>query len=219
MIKYFSPKQSQYEEYDHCAQNIMRYKDPKTQVKVSGSNGIAKIIIGLLLALFSLPLMFCYIIGAELLYELHLMDGGISDGVVLLFVIGFLAGVILFFVGIGNNKKLKEAKRREKDSLLTRNHRRFEEVTATLMIHYKNYGTCLTGPSYTNPKVLMLIRDSIECGRADTIKEAINLLHADANISAIELKASMAKNLLTPSQARNGDNVFFFPAFVFLKKH
>lgn len=57
--------------------------------------------------------------------------------------------------------------------------RRYEELSEYLYKHYINYGECLIGPEYTNPSNLRVILQTIQSGRADNTKDAINVLVED----------------------------------------
>ena len=57
---------------------------------------------------------------------------------------------------------------------------RYDELSSELFDYYRGYGTCLIGPEYTNPSNLITILNTIKSGRADTTKDAINILVEDA---------------------------------------
>lgn len=61
---------------------------------------------------------------------------------------------------------------------------------------------CLIGAEYTNPKVITQLANIFRAGRADTIKEAINVLLDDAHKSNVELQAQLSAQ--AARQAANG---------------
>ncbi len=59
----------------------------------------------------------------------------------------------------------------------------YARLSQELYDHYVNYPDCPVGPEYANPEILEIILGVLQSGRADTIKEAINLLIDDAERS------------------------------------
>ncbi len=53
---------------------------------------------------------------------------------------------------------------------------RQQELAGQMMDAYDQYPNCPVGPEYCFPAILDLLMDILQSGRADTIKEAINLL-------------------------------------------
>lgn len=95
--------------------------------------------------------------------------------------------------------------------------RRFEEVGAELTEHYQNYGVCSVGAEYTNPANLQVIHNTIQSGRADTIKEAINLLIDDAYRNNMQqFAAQTARNTAAAAKGTKAAAVFAAANF-FLK--
>lgn len=70
-----------------------------------------------------------------------------------------------------------------------------QAITATeLMDHYNAYGYCPVGIEYTEPSILYTINDVIRKGRADTPKEAVNILLDDMHKEKMEQEAARAAN-------------------------
>ena len=65
-------------------------------------------------------------------------------------------------------------------------YKRFNQLTNELLRYYQGYGPCLVSAEYTNPNNLVAIRDTISSGRADNIKEALNVLIDDAHRNNME---------------------------------
>lgn len=59
----------------------------------------------------------------------------------------------------------------------------YARLSQELYEYYMAFPNCPVGPEYANPEILELILGVLLSGRADTIKESINLLIADANQS------------------------------------
>ena len=181
MIKYFSKKQSLYDEYDHCCERIAYYSDPKTRIPIVGSTGKGRIIAGsIIMGIFAF---------FTLIALLFVDRDGNGLGWVLLW--GAIMGVGIFLLASGVKTKNENSwySVNEKETRLANNKKKFEEVTKEIAEYHtkyqKEYGHCPIGPSYTNPKILIQLRELINSGRADSIKEAVNLMHQDAHISAM----------------------------------
>lgn len=56
----------------------------------------------------------------------------------------------------------------------------YARLSQELYDHYVNYPNCPVGPEYANPEILEIILGVLQSGRADTIKESINLLINDS---------------------------------------
>lgn len=67
-------------------------------------------------------------------------------------------------------------------------------VATELMDYYTAYGYCPVGIEYTEPSILYTINDVIRKGRADTPKEAINILLDDMHKEKMEEEAKRAAN-------------------------
>ena len=52
---------------------------------------------------------------------------------------------------------------------------RCKQIASELKEYYQGYGPCVVGSEYSAPKILVELKSIIESGRADTIKEAINI--------------------------------------------
>lgn len=62
----------------------------------------------------------------------------------------------------------------------------WQQLSDDLCAHYAAYPNCPVGPEYSNPQILRALRNTLQSGRADTIKECLNLMIADANQRAME---------------------------------
>ena len=54
--------------------------------------------------------------------------------------------------------------------------KRYASLSKELFDHYISYPNCPVGPEYINPQILSLLHSVLLSGRADTVKESINLV-------------------------------------------
>ena len=94
---------------------------------------------------------------------------------------------------------------------------RYDELTAQLYQHYLNYGNCMVSAEYTNPSNLQAILNTIQSGRADTIKEALNILIEDAHRMNMETLATQTA-VATAAAARGAKTAAVFSAANFFLK-
>ena len=150
MISYFSLKSDLYDEYDWLSMRLDRRHLKKR---------IGLLVWGIILSVVGL---------------LFIMIGMAAEvsGITLFGVIFFL-GACLMIVGF----VVSTSKRNSNYATALS---RFDEVSDELYSHYLNYGACLVSAEFTNPSNLSAIMNAIQSGRADTIKEAVNMLVEDA---------------------------------------
>lgn len=154
MIRYFSQKSEQYREYDRLAYRMIpKNRNAPTSFLIWGL--VCAVIGSILFSVFS---------GTDV-YNYYAMYALIP----LLFACCF--GLIVTYIILSIIRKKEYEK----------NKARFEELSNELYQHYQKYGYCLVSAEYTNPENLKAIMQTIESGRADTIKEAINILVEDAH--------------------------------------
>ncbi len=170
MIEYFSPMQPQYDEYDQCSEII----DNCTR-KLK----IAPVVIGIILCAWGyLP-----IIAVLSVFGISgIARFGLEEHLVFCLpaLLGTLVIVLRIIEVINRKKKLNQSI--ERQILLAK------ELTD----YYNNYGElCLVGAEFSNPRILELIGNTLRQGRADTIKEAINVLLDDAHKTRMELQAEL----------------------------
>ena len=110
----------------------------------------------------------------------------------LMTIIGFnvggpalFVGIVLLILGIcliaSRSNKVSNAQKAVKDSV-----KRMEQIAQELAVHYNNYGYCQVGLEYTFPRTIEQIYEVIRQGRADTIKEAMNLIIYDEHNAEME---------------------------------
>lgn len=92
----------------------------------------------------------------------------------------------------------------------------YVRISGELMDYYNAYPNCPVGAEYSNPEILESILGVLKSGRADTIKESINLLISDAERA--EMQATMqAIESYTASASASASTAAFFAAANFFK--
>lgn len=150
MIGYFSKKSAQYTEYDNvCARIDHLARGKKSALLVWG------IIVASLGVLSAFASFASREYGALFIFFLIYIFPGAA------MICGHVFSVRAY------NKNVATA------------NRRYDELTNELFNYYKAYGYCPVGAEYTNPSNLVAILNVIQSGRADTTKDAINVLVED----------------------------------------
>lgn len=90
----------------------------------------------------------------------------------------FLPGALMIFGGI----LMKINNRRKYEKYLEL----YDKLANALVEHYLDYPDCPIGPEYSNPLVLNHLMSILQSGRADTIKESINIMVNDARLDDID---------------------------------
>ena len=71
----------------------------------------------------------------------------------------------------------------------------YARLSQELYAYYMAYPNCPVGPEFSNPDILEAIISVIQSGRADTVKESINLLLNDAEMEEMNAyPASIEEN-------------------------
>ncbi len=203
MIQYFDKKQKLYDEYDECCEKIVHYSDPKTRVVTSGGTGKGMTITGIVF----------FFIGC--VFSGLFSSCGYKSTIFQFWVLVLLFGLVLILIGSLRKSHYWRNEEKKKASILSKSKNRFASLENELSQYYKAYGDCSTASSYTNPKILKYLRKLVELGRADNIKEAINLMHQESHNSEMEFQAIMAARTAS-GMARDTDTVTFYTAADFL---
>ena len=150
--EHFNQKRETFKEYDRIGQRVNYYaRGAKSALIVWGG-----IIAG---------------------FNLILLTGFASSeppaSVVFMFLLGMLIGGVMIFGGI-----MMKVKNKKNRALVESEYIRLSQE---LNDHYNAYPMCPVGAEYANPEILELIMNVLNSGRADTIKEAINVLIAEVN--------------------------------------
>lgn len=210
MINYFYQKSSQYNEYDLVNERLYKLS------RYSPAHLIVWGCILLTLSMYGIIFMIVLLATWEA-KNLDVFSYSYEDiiyGVV--FSATIIPGIILVFSYI---KRFKKHNREMAHYL-----KRYDELSKELYIHYISYKNCPIGPEYTNPSNLRVIYQTIVSGRADTTKEALNVLVEDAHRKKMEdlaettaqyAQAAAQASARAASSARTG--AFFAAANFFLK--
>ena len=208
MIDYFARKQREYNEYDECREAVVYWSNPNAAVKsvsmASYGFGVTLLILGLIfLVPGAISLLADFTFGHFKFSSVSLIIAGAG-----------LLGVIFGPILIGHFNSRSAAERAKMSAYY---NERFITLANDLTQHYNNYGYCAVGAEYTNPKILIRIAKLIRDGRAETIKEAINILHMEAHNSYMELQAQLTANA-SAKAADSASTAAFFSAASFLLK-
>lgn len=192
MIPYFSQKQDTYDEYDKtCAQLKPVFS---TLITITLTLGIVSLAIG------SLTLLISYsCVGNEQLFGSR-----------------FFPAIIFILIGLGSIAMCIVFKKLQ-NNYYQKTIRRINELSSELYQHYKGYGYCTVSAEYTNPSILRIILKTIESGRADTIKEAINILLENAHRNQMEEYARRTAISAAYAASSASTAAFFSGASFFLK--
>lgn len=129
------------------------------------------------------------------------------------FVSGNIAGSIGVFLSVVKARYMRRLRREIIECDTAR-----ASLATELTKHYANYGYCIIGPEYTNPKILDKIIGNLRYGRANTLNDAIKILYHD-----IHKREFRAKQLLI-EEIKNNDShgaktaAAYIPAYFFLEK-
>ncbi len=178
MLNYFSLKTEQYNEYDSVCREFLRLKSGRR---------IAAIAWGCILTIAGGILT-----GFAIISAFSKLFNGYFNSAASTFLIALLTAVFLVLPGILLIMLDKKKIRVEYNQQLTYYTNRYYDLSDELYNHYLNYKNCPIGPEYTNPSNIQVILDTIVSGRADSTKEALNVLVEDAHRNRMENYAAQA---------------------------
>ena len=178
MIRYFTPMQAQYSEYDYCNQKL-DFLDKKGYIP----KGV--LIFGICTMGTMIWLAVLTIIYAFKLYN------GLLLWYAMIFANGLYAAVAYFRSLKDNRTKIKKYLGRE------------VELARQLTNHYNNYGPCLIEAKYTDPKILDRLAYIIQNRKCDTLEQAFDILYSDSGRSKEEHEKYLA--LVASRQAEFGE--------------
>ena len=158
LIRYFSVKQPQYDEYDEASEWICRLS--RGNSKAAKVWGIIIIILG----------SFFFLIGIATIADIPSF---------------FIMSLLMLGGGIALEVLSNKLKQRNANNLVHYTNR-YYELSDELYDYYCKYNNCPIGPEYTNPTNLAVVKRTIISGRADTVKEALNVLVEDAHREKME---------------------------------
>lgn len=177
MINYFYQKSAQYNEYD--AVNERLFKLRRSSPKFLLSLACIFFTISFLALIYLAVLFLTWESKSLIIFEYDYTDVVPALVELLTFIPGIIF-VVLY------SKRLKRYNAETEYCL-----RRYYELADELYVHYVNYKNCPIGPEYTNPSNLQVIYQTIVSGRADSTKEALNVLVEDAHRKKMEQLAEL----------------------------
>ena len=220
LIRYFSQKQAQYDEYDICCEKITFYSNPRSSAAVKGGSGTLFLVFGLIMAIGGGTFSYYSLIVLLAAYQ-TVSQGKEFTSEYFMYMALFLIPLVVFILGAvfiilsiikrrSHNRKVKS----EKERLLAHYEERSDALVNELITHFRNYGNCPVEAAFTNPRVLSLMHEALIRGRADTIKNAIYVLFMDSRHSDMELQAGLAARSAA-SAARGAQAAAFYSASSF----
>ncbi len=138
-------------------------------------------------------------------FLLAISDVSIAIYAILIFL---LPGTVMILGGI-----LMKINNRKKLNLYTQ---RYYQLSIELSEFYAQYPNCPVGREYINPNILAVVMRVLKSGRADTIKEAINLILQE-NVNRKYLEHVQAINANMRAINANTKAIAFFSAANFFK--
>lgn len=94
----------------------------------------------------------------------------------------------------------------------------YDQLSNSLAQHYANYPNCPVGPEYTNPVILDAMMSILQSGRADTIKECINILIDTARQNEIDAYLDEIERNTAQTEANSRAAAVFLAADFFLNR-
>ena len=222
MISYFGKKEDLYNALTNCVNEI---EHPR-RVRYSKEKGTLQIVIGGLLMLFSFPITLALYCLIAVLCE-HFTGNAEyfneeQSTVILISVFASLLvlGLILLIIGIVRHVKSGNTKRQERGDYINGMKQINSSIVSELEDYYLKYkeangNDCPVSFPNTHPNDLRKIEATIAEGRADSIKEAINVILQDNRNSQIqkqleELQKHASKSALYSKIAAISSNTVLF---------
>lgn len=185
LVSYFSQKEEQYNDYDLVTEAVNYY-----------SRGAKKglIVWGAILAAFGF------------IFLLARFDSEAASLATVGFFVFLLPGLAMIFGGVMMQIANKKNYQKALDA--------WQMLSEELSIHYMAYPNCPIGPEYSNPQILRALRSTLQSGRADTIKECLNLMVSDANQRAMEdYLAQIQRNAAQAARSSTAAAIFMAASF------
>ena len=186
LIAHFSQKTEQYDDYDTATEAVNYY-----------SRGARKglIVWGAILTAFGF------------IFLLSLFDSQAASLATVGLFMFLLPGLFMIFGGI--MMQVANKKNYQKSLYV------WQQLADELYNHYMAYPNCPVGPEYSNPHILVALRNTLQSGRADTIKECLNLMVADNNQRAMEdYLAQIQQNAAQSARANTATAIFLAASFL-----
>lgn len=162
MISHFSLKREVYREYDYVCSIVE---------ELSKGKKVALLVWGIILTAFG-----------SLYTLISLFDNIPKEAIMIILLFTFFPGImmLIFFI-------IHSVKHNNKKEIY---FKKYYVLSNELYNHYLKYENCSIGVAYSNPDFLRFLLEKIYSGRADTIKEALNLTVDDSKYRDLSNKLS-----------------------------
>lgn len=200
IYSYFSKKGALYDEYDELQKKV----DQCIKAKHTGY-----LIVGIIFIVFGTPTIFRT--SLPIVIESIPNDWDSIPSWAIPYVILYLL-LLLSPIIIGVILLLAQSSKKKKDYKHAADiSKRIQEISKDLSDYYDDFGPCIIGKEFSNPRIISVIVGLIKSGRADTPKEAINVMLDDAHKTNLQLQAELQtkalKSIKTSSAISAGANV------------
>lgn len=92
-------------------------------------------------------------------------------------------------------------------------------LAAELTKHYANFGYCIVGPEYTNPRILSKIIMNLRCEKVHSFDEAIKKLYHDVHKTEYQAKKMIIKETKNNDSYGEKTAAAFIPAYFFMQEN
>lgn len=130
-----------------------------------------------------------------------------GEGALGMLLIALLPGILMMVGGI-----LMKVNNRKKYAYFKSEYARLSQE---LYEYYISYPNCPVGPEYSNPEILSIFLGILQSGRADTIKESINLALNEADRAEVNAYLDMIEQNTSAINAQTRVAAFFAAANFF----
>ena len=188
LINHFSQKIAQFNRYDELCEQLIQFEK---------GSPVAMVGWGCVLAIFgAVSVIMFYIMAANSNNSEYMAMAGLASALL-------VGGILMIVFGIRKRKIYY----RDLDFCRSELNRISEELYS----HYLAYPNCPLGAEYVNPYVLQTLRSTLMSGRADTIKESLNLMIGDTRRDALEKYLRQIER--NTAQSRNIGAIFLASRF------
>lgn len=194
VYNYFASKQEAFNEYDMVCGIINDCR------RISFAHIIRywSIVVGFI---FTAPLVFTSLLLVENFLMSTVIIYLIFSPIILFGIYRIVSSIVKFYA---NKKTLAMAEER------------YAELAQEIYMYYCNYPNCPIGIAYTNPRIIYKIITILQSGRADTIKESLNIIIADeknreltARLNNLQVTADKINASAGTAAAFSAANFFF----------
>ena len=186
VYNYFCKKNNQYIEYDNVCKELKHYaRGAKNALLIWG----------------------CIIFSIALFIGMICFNSDAYEGFKFMLYVGMLPALAMIAGGIlmkVNNAKQMEKYRQE-----------YARLSTELYTYYLNYTNCPVGPEYSNPNAIRAIITILNSGRADTVKDSINLTLTNVGAKKVNNYLSVMESLTRNINIQTGVSAIFAASELF----